>query len=191
MREGWYWFVESLMAGHGLDEVFDVLKNHSSVYDVPTKYRRAEEWARVYLAYSLHYLFVAAPNASEAFYFLQVLHHFFPYTIAKQLLKLANPAHMIRALVALLFGEPMGTKSVFSRVFSYLINKDIKVYNKQINNHRTKIADNVLSDKLKAFIDTSKIEQGKIKEKSRADGVDLVVSILVHTGLSEAQEEDV
>jgi hypothetical protein len=191
MRDGWYWFVESLMAGHGLDEVFDVVKNHSSMYDVPMKYRRAEEWARVYVAYSFHYLFVAAPNANEAFYLLQVLHHFFPYAIAKQLLKIANPAHMIKALVTLLFGDPMGTKSVFSRVFSYLINKDIKMYKKQIEDHRKKIADNVLSDKLEAFVDASKIDQEKVKEKSRTDGVDLVVSILVRVGLSKVQDEDV
>lgn len=191
MREGWNWFVQGLMAGYGLDEVFDVLKKHSSVYDVPLNYRRAEEWARVYVAYSFHYLFVTAPNANEAFYLLQVLHHFFPYTIAKQLLKIANPAHMIKALVTLLFGDPMGTKSVFSRVFSYIINKDIKRYKKQIEEDRTKIADNVLSDKLCAFVDASKVDQEEIREKSRTDGVDLVVSILVRSGLSEAQEEDV
>lgn len=191
MRDGWYWFIEGLMAGHGLDEVFDIIKNHSSVYDVPTKYRRAEEWARVYVAYSFHYLFVAAPNANEAFYLLQVLHHFFPYAIAKQLLKIANPTHMIKALVALLFGEPMGIKSVFSRVLSYIVNKDIKVYKKRIEDHRKKIADNVLSDKLEAFVEASKVDQEKFREKSRTDGVDLVVSILVCAGLSETQEEDV
>lgn len=191
MREGWRWFVDGLLAGHGLDESFEVLKNHSSMYDIPTKYRRAEEWARVYVAYSLHYLFVAAPNANEAFYLLQVLHHFFPYAIAKQLLKIANPAHMIKALVALLFGGPVGTKSVFSRVFAYLINKDVKSYKKQIEDLRKKIAENTLSDKLLAFVGASTAEQEKFREKSRTDGVDLVVSILVRAGLSEAQEEDV
>ena len=85
----------------------------------------------------------------------------------------------------------MGVKSVFSRVFSYLINKDIKIYKKQIEDHRKKIADNVLSDKLKAFVDASKVDQEKIREKSRTDGVDLVISLLVRTGLSEAQEEEV
>jgi hypothetical protein len=40
-------------------------------------------------------------------------------------------------------------------------------------------------------VDASKVDQEEIREKSRTDGVDLVVSILVRSGLSEAQEEDV
>lgn len=191
MRDGWNFFKDGLMAGHGLDESFDIVKNHSSIYDLPTKYRRAQEWARVYVAYALHYLFVAAPNANEAFYILQVLHHFFPYAIAKQLLKIANPAHMIKAIVALLFGDPLGTKSVFSRVFAYLINKDIKIYKKSIDHLRKKIDDKVISDKLKAFVTSSPADQEKLREKSRTDNVDIVVSILVRAGLTEAQEEEV
>ena len=187
MRDSWRWFVDGLLAGH----TFEVLKNHSNIYDIPAKYRQAEEWARVYVAYSFHYLFVAAPNANEAFYLLQVIHHFFPYAIVKQLLKIANPAHMIKALVALLFGGPAGTKSVFSRVLTYLINKNIKSFKNQIEDLRKKIGENTLSDKLLAFVNAPKAEQDKLREKSRTDGVDLVISILVRTGLSESQEEDV
>jgi len=44
---------------------------------------------------------------------------------------------------------------------------------------------------LQAFVDASKVDQEKFREKSRTDGVDLVVSILVRAGLSEVQEEDV
>lgn len=191
MREGWYFFKDTLLSGNGLDDAFDLLKNHASIYDLPVKYRGAQEWARAYVAYALHYLFVGAPNANEAFYFLQVIHHFFPYAIAKQLLKIANPTHMIKAVVALLFGGPAGTKSIFSRMFASLVNKDIKVYKRQIEKYRRMIADNTICDKLRAFVDASKAEQEKIREKSRTDGVDIVVSILVRAGLSEAQEEDV
>lgn len=75
MRMGWQDWVEGLMASDdGLKESFAVLEQFPSMYDLPKKYRRAEEWARVYVAYSFHYLFVTAPNAAEAFYILQVLH---------------------------------------------------------------------------------------------------------------------
>ncbi|KAF7976430.1 hypothetical protein HWV62_6853 [Athelia sp. TMB] len=191
MREGWRFFVDSLLAGDGLDASFELLKNHSSIYDLPIKYRAAEQWASCYVAYALHYLFVAAPNANEAFYLLQILHHFFPYGIAKQLLKIANPAHMIKAFMALIFGEPLGGKSVFSRVFSSIENKNLKAHKKQIDKYRKMIADNTVCDKLRAFVNASREEQEKVREKSRTDEVDIVISILVRSGLSEAQEEDV
>ena len=94
---------------------------------------------------------------------------------------------MIKALVALLFEEPLGGKSVFSHIFSHLISKDIKCTRNKLR-ITGKIANNILSDKLKGFVDASKVEQEKIREKNNTDNV---VSILVHTGLSEAREEDV
>lgn len=44
----------------------------------------------------------------------------FPYAIVRQLLKIANPAHMVKAVMTLLLGGPVGTKSVFSRIFAYM-----------------------------------------------------------------------
>lgn len=79
MRQGWTNYVGELMASDaGLKDTFAVLEQFPSMYDIPKKYRRAEEWARVYVAYSFHYLFVTAPNAAEAFYILQVLHRMSP-----------------------------------------------------------------------------------------------------------------
>ena len=60
------------------------------------------------------------------------------------------------------------------------------MYKKPIEDHRKKSQkNNILSDKLKA----SKVEQEKIREKSRTDGADLAASILVHTWLSEARKK--
>ncbi|KZP08088.1 hypothetical protein FIBSPDRAFT_901537 [Athelia psychrophila] len=191
MRAGWAVFVGGLLAGDGLDASFALLKDHASIYALPLQYRRAAQWASAYTAYALHYLFVAAPNANEAFFLLQLLHHFFPYALARQLLKIANPAAMIKAFMALLFGEPLGAKSVFSRVFAGIEGRHAKAHRRQIARYRTLVADSAVCDRLRAFVHAGRAEQEKVREKSRTDEVDLVVSILVRAGLSEAQEEDV
>ncbi|KZP30779.1 hypothetical protein FIBSPDRAFT_926237 [Athelia psychrophila] len=65
---------------------------HRSKYP-PANIPTTAQWASAYTAYALHYLFVAAPNAHKAFYLLQILHHFFPYALARQLLKIAKGVH--------------------------------------------------------------------------------------------------
>lgn len=73
-RDGWYWWSKFLLSEKGLEESFEILRIHPSIYDIPPQYKRTAEWVRAYVAYLIHHFLVIAPNAVELFYILQVIH---------------------------------------------------------------------------------------------------------------------
>ncbi len=79
VRRDWCAFKESIIESEtGLEEAISYL-DIGNVRNLPPQYRNAVEFARIHVAYILHFLFVTAPNADDMFKMVKGIHGLAPY----------------------------------------------------------------------------------------------------------------
>lgn len=90
IRINWCGFKESIIEDlDGLDEVIKVL-DVASLNNIPKKYRYAEEFVRIHVAFILHTLFITSEDSDSIFNIVKGFNTFFPWLGARALLKFVN-----------------------------------------------------------------------------------------------------
>ena len=101
-----------------------------------------------------------------------------PYTLLKNVIRIANPAAVMSGVLDLFLAQPFGSRSLLQRIFSMTLNDGIKAFQKAIDGLVAKVDDPILSEKLKTFTDASEDIKNLIREEAAAEDVDIIVSIL-------------
>ncbi|GAA5866451.1 hypothetical protein JCM8547_000629 [Rhodosporidiobolus lusitaniae] len=184
LRSTWLRYRRALIETDELDKTIAHAKKTSRVDQLPQAYQDAEEWARIWVAYALHYIFVAARTGPEVFNILRSFHSLIPYGPVKVGLAVVNPTIAIKAVVQLILGQPMGQQSLFQRIWSHVCLSANKHQNKLIETFRKKVGNDAMSNALRDHVAAPYVERQKTKETAIERNEDIVLTILRERGTS-------
>jgi hypothetical protein len=101
-----------------------------------------------------------------------------PYTILKNVIRIANPAAVMSSVLDIFLAQPFGSRSLMQRIFALTLNDGIKSFQKSIDALIAKIGDPILCDKLKQFSEAPETTKATIRAESEDEQIDLIVVIL-------------
>lgn len=166
------------MNANGLTKLFQEIKDKEKIQDLSIQYQKFAEWLRIEVAATIYHLFLAEDNSPELFAQAKRIHSLIPYTIIKNIIRVANPAAVMSSLLDVFLAQPFGTKSLMQRIFSLALNDGIKSFQKSIDAVAAKIDDPVFVDKLREFAEAEEHIKLGIREEAASEDMDLIVAIL-------------
>ena len=171
-------FRRDIVERNGLTKLFTEVKQKNTIQELSPEYQKFAEWLRIEVAATLYHLFLAEDNSPELFAQFKRIHSLVPYTILKNVIRVANPAAVMAGVLDLFLAQPFGTRSLLQRIFSQAINDGIRQIQRSVDDLVAKIDDPVLTNKLRAFIDASEDDKNLIRAEAASDEVDIIVAIL-------------
>ncbi|GAA6024859.1 hypothetical protein JCM11491_005677 [Sporobolomyces phaffii] len=182
LRTIWIKYRKALIEGDELDKTMRLVRKNSLLKMFPKEYRDAEEWAKIWVAYALHYIFVGSSNGAEVLNILKGFHDLIPYAAIKVGLALVNPTLAIRAIVQLVLGQPAGQQSLFQRIWSIIVGTAIKHQKKLIEAYKKKLSRASIGDVLERHVRAPYVERQKTKQVAIETDEDIVLTIMRERG---------
>ncbi|GAW15971.1 hypothetical protein ANO14919_053930 [Xylariales sp. No.14919] len=171
-------FRQDIVERNGLTKLLQEIKDKPTIPDLSLQYQKFAEWLRIEIAATIYHLFLAEDNSPELFAQLKRIHSLIPYTLMKNVIKIANPAAVMSGVLDLFLAQPFGSRSLLQRIFSMTLNDGIKSYQKSIDAVAGKIGDDVFVQKLAKFSQAEDHIKLTIREEAEAEDIDIIVSIL-------------
>ena len=171
-------FRRDIVERNGLTKLFQEIRNKDKIEDLSMEYKKFAEWLRIEVAATVYHLFLAEDNSPELFAQAKRIHSLIPYSVLKNVIRIANPAAVMAGVLDLFLAQPFGTRSLLQRVFSMTLSDGVKSYQKSIDALVLKIDDPVLVSKMKAFVNCDEDIKNILREEASNESIDLVVTIL-------------
>lgn len=130
------------------------------------------------MAATIYHLFLAEDNSPELFAQAKKVHSLIPYTILKNVIRIANPAAVMTGVLDLFLAQPFGSRSLMQRIFSMTLNDGIKGFQRSIDSLIMKINDPILCEKLRKFAEADEKTKNVVRSEAVVDDIDLIVAIL-------------
>ncbi|KAI5479440.1 PX domain-containing protein [Pseudohyphozyma bogoriensis] len=178
LRTTWSLYRGALINGDEVDKSIALVRKTPEYKHLPEAHRDAQEFAAIWVSYALHFIFSSSPNAAEAVGLLKSFHSLIPYGALKLGLSLVNPTLAIKAIVALVLGQPGGQASLFQRIFSAVVGGGIKVQKKEITELKKKLNNDVLAQALEAHVYAAFETRAQTRSASLDSGEEIVVTIV-------------
>ena len=161
--------------------LFKEIKEKETIQDLSLQYQKFAEWLRIEVAATIYHLFLAEDNSPELFAQLKRIHSLIPYTVMKNVIRVANPAAVMSSVLDIFLAQPFGTRSLMQRIFSMTLHDGIRGFQRSIDALADKIGDAVFVEKMKAYTDAD----DQIKEALRLEAIDEDLDIVVTVLRSE------
>ncbi|KAJ5520409.1 hypothetical protein N7463_000862 [Penicillium fimorum] len=171
-------FRRDIVESNGLTKLFAEIREKPSIQDLSPQYQKFAEWLRIEVAATIYHLFLAEDNSPELFAQAKRIHGLVPYTLMKNVIRIANPAAVMSGVLDLFMAQPFGSRSLLQRIFSLTLNESIKDFQRSIDSLASKVGDPVLTQKLKSFADSEEVIKDVIRQEAVSDDVDIIVAIL-------------
>ncbi|KAJ4144778.1 hypothetical protein LMH87_003648 [Akanthomyces muscarius] len=171
-------FRRDIVERNGLTMLFKEIKEKKTIGDLSIQYRKFAEWLRIEVAAVIYHLFLAEDNSPEVFAQARRIHSLVPYSIIKNVIRIANPAAVMSGILDVFMAQPFGTRSLLQRIFSLTLNDGIKSFQKSIDTLNAKIGDPVFSEKLQRYTKAEEHIKIAIRQEAESENMDLVVTIL-------------
>ncbi|KAL1860646.1 hypothetical protein VTK73DRAFT_7230 [Phialemonium thermophilum] len=171
-------FRQDIVERNGLTMLFKEIKEKETIQDLSIQYQKFAEWLRIEVAATIYHLFLAEDNSPEMFAQAKRIHSLIPYSILKNVIRIANPAAVMANVLDLFLAQPFGTRSLMQRIFSLTLNDGIRNFQRAIDSLSTKIDDPVFVDKLKQYVEAEEHIKLAIREEAASDDVDIIVAVL-------------
>ncbi|OLN88775.1 PX domain-containing protein [Colletotrichum chlorophyti] len=171
-------FRQEIVERNGLTSLFKEIKDKETIQDLSIQYRKFAEWLRIEVAATIYHLFLAEDNSPELFAQAKRIHSLIPYTVIKNVIRIANPAAVMSGVLDVFLAQPFGTRSLLQRIFSLTLNDGIKSFQRSIDTLAAKIGDEALTKKLKLYTEAEEHIKVAIREEATAEDIDLIVVIL-------------
>lgn len=171
-------FRRDIVERNGLTMLFKEIKEKNTIQDLSLQYQKFAEWLRIEVAAVIYHLFLAEDNSPELFAQAKRIHSLIPYTVLKNVIRIANPAAVMSGVLDIFLAQPFGARSLMQRIFSLTLNDGIKSFQKSIDALTNKIADPVFTDKLKWYTDADEELKASIRLEAEEENIDLIVAIL-------------
>ncbi|EER28731.1 hypothetical protein D8B26_000994 [Coccidioides posadasii str. Silveira] len=171
-------FRQDIVENNGLTKLFHEIRIKETVEDLSPQYQKFAEWLRIEVAATIYHLFLAEDNSPELFAQAKRIHSLVPYTILKNVIRIANPAAVMTGVLDLFLAQPFGSRSLLQRIFSMAIHDGMKAFQKSIDALSTRIGDAVLVEKLRTFTYADEDLKNHIRQEAEDDDVDIIVAIL-------------
>ncbi|KAL5042644.1 hypothetical protein BDW71DRAFT_200404 [Aspergillus fruticulosus] len=171
-------FRRDIVESNGLTKLFAEIREKPTVEDLSPQYQKFAEWLRIEVAATLYHLFLAEDNSAELFAQARRIHSLVPYTLLKNVIRIANPAAVMTGVLDLFLAQPFGSRSLLQRIFSMTLHDGIKGFQRSIDAMAAKVDDPIISQKLKAFTEADEAVKNEIRFEAAEDDVDVAVAIL-------------
>lgn len=171
-------FRRDIVERNGLTMLFKEIKEKKTIEDLSIQYRKFAEWLRIEIAAVIYHLFLAEDNSPEVFAQARRIHSLIPYTVLKNVIRIANPAAVMSGILDVFLAQPFGTRSLMQRIFSLTLNDGIRSFQKSIDVLTAKIGEPVYSEKLLAYTNADEDIKASIRLEAQEEDMDLVVTIL-------------
>ncbi|KAK0661138.1 PX domain-containing protein [Lasiodiplodia hormozganensis] len=172
-------FRREIVEANGLSHLFQEIRVKNKIADLKPEYQKFAEWCRIEVAATIYHLFLAEDNSPDLFAQLKRIHSMVPYTVMKNVIRIANPAAVMSGVLDLFLAQPFGSRSLLQRIFGMAINDGINAVQKTIDTlSSSKIKDPVLCDKIKAYTDSDEAVKGIIRQQAESEQVDILVAVL-------------
>lgn len=171
-------FRQDIVERNGLTVLLQEIKDKNTIQDLSLQYQKFAEWLRIEIAATIYHLFLAEDNSPELFAQLKRIHSLIPYTIMKNVIRIANPAAVMSGVLDIFLAQPFGSRSLMQRIFSLTLNDGIRSQQKAIDALAAKIEDDVFVQKLKQFTDAEEHIKVAVREEADSENVDIIVAIL-------------
>jgi hypothetical protein len=158
--------------------LFKEIKEKDKIEDLSLQYQKFAEWLRIEVAATIYHLFLAEDNSPELFAQAKRIHSLIPYTLMKNVIRVANPAAVMSSILDIFLAQPFGTRSLMQRIFSLTLHDGIKNFQRSIDALAEKIDDAVFVDKLKSYTDAEEQIKDTIREEAENEDIDIIVAIL-------------
>ena len=152
--------------------LFKEIKEKETIGDLSIQYRKFAEWLRIEIAAVVYHLFLAEDNSPELFAQARRIHSLIPYTMLKNVIRIANPAAVMSGVLDIFLAQPFGTRSLLQRIFSLTLNDGIRSFQKSIDSLTDKIGDPVLTEKLKQYTNAEDHIKAAINGEADDENVD-------------------
>ncbi|KAF2707596.1 hypothetical protein K504DRAFT_446720 [Pleomassaria siparia CBS 279.74] len=172
-------FRREIVESNGLSHLFQEVRVKKTIGELKPEYQKFAEWLRIEVAATIYHLFLAEDNSPELFAQLRRIHSLVPYSVLKNVIRIANPAAVMAGVLDLFLAQPFGARSLLQRMFGMAINDGVRSVQRSIDTlGSTKVKDDVLCSKIKAYVDADEDVKDIIRAESEKDGVDIVVTLL-------------
>ncbi|CAH0049467.1 unnamed protein product [Clonostachys solani] len=171
-------FRRDIVESHGLTKLFAEIKEKETIPDLSIQYRKFAEWLRIEIAAVIYHVFLAEDNSPELFAQARRIHSLVPYTVIKNVIRIANPAAVMSGILDVFLAQPFGTRSLLQRIFSLTLNEGIRSFQKSIDILNAKTGDPVFAEKIYAYTNADQSVHDAIREEAEADGLDIIVTLL-------------
>ena len=171
-------FRRDIIERNGLTRLFQEIRSKEKIEHLDLEYKKFAEWLRIEVAATVYHLFLAEDNSPELFAQAKRIHSLIPYSILKNVIRIANPAAVMAGVLDLFLAQPFGARSLLQRIFSMTLSDGVKAYQKSIDALVLKIDDPILVGKMKAFVDSEEDTKNIVRDEASKEDVDLVVAIL-------------
>jgi hypothetical protein len=172
-------FRREIVEANGLTNLFAEIKTKNTIKELKPEYQKFAEWLRIEIAATIYHLFLAEDNSPELFAQLKRIHSLVPYGVLKNVIRIANPAAVMSGVLDLFLAQPFGARSLLQRIFGMAIHDGVNSVQKSIDTlAATKIKDDVLCAKIKAYVQADEEVKSAIRLESLNDDVDVVITIL-------------
>jgi hypothetical protein len=158
--------------------LFKEIREKETIQDLSLQYQKFAEWLRIEVAATIYHLFLAEDNSPELFAQAKRIHSLIPYTLMKNVIRVANPAAVMSSVLDIFLAQPFGTRSLMQRIFSLTLNDGIRNFQRSIDDLADKIGDSVFVEKLKRYTDAEESIKAVIREEAENEGTDIIVVIL-------------
>ncbi|KAF2869301.1 hypothetical protein BDV95DRAFT_498709 [Massariosphaeria phaeospora] len=172
-------FRREIVESNGLSHLFQEIRVKNTIAELKPEYQKFTEWLRIEVAATIYHLFLAEDNSPELFAQAKRIHSLVPYTVLKNVIRIANPAAVMSGVLDLFLAQPFGARSLLQRMFGMAINDGVRSLQKTIDTlGSTKINDDVLCTKIKAFVEADENVKEIIRQEAANESVDVVVALL-------------
>ncbi|PHH86080.1 hypothetical protein CDD83_10784 [Cordyceps sp. RAO-2017] len=171
-------FRRDIVERNGLTMLFKEIKDKETIEDLSIQYRKFAEWLRIEVAAVIYHLFLAEDNSPEMFAQAKRIHSLIPYSVIKNVIRIANPAAVMSGILDIFLAQPFGTRSLMQRIFSLTLNDGIKSFQRSIDNLTAKIGDPVFTEKLQKYTNAEEHIKVAIRDEAESEDIDIIVAIL-------------
>lgn len=171
-------FRRSIVESNGLSKLFSEIRQKDTIQDLSPEYQKFAEWLRIEIAATIYHLFLAEDNSPELFAQAKQIHSLLPYTVMKNVIKIANPAAVMSAALDLFLAQPFGTRSLLQRIFSTTLHNGIRAQQKAVDSLASKIDETSFVTKLQEFVLAPEEIKNEIRAEAEREQVEVVVAIL-------------
>ncbi|KAH7060470.1 hypothetical protein B0J12DRAFT_649076 [Macrophomina phaseolina] len=172
-------FRREIVEANGLSHLFQEIRVKNKISELKPEYQKFAEWCRIEIAATIYHLFLAEDNSPDLFAQLKRIHSMVPYTVMKNVIRIANPAAVMSGVLDLFLAQPFGSRSLLQRIFGMAIHDGINAVQKSIDTLcSTRIKDSVLCEKIKAYTNADQEVKAILRQQADAEQVDILVTIL-------------
>ncbi|UKZ63006.1 uncharacterized protein TrAtP1_004234 [Trichoderma atroviride] len=171
-------FRRDIVERNGLTLLFKEIKEKETIGDLSIQYRKFAEWLRIEIAAVIYHLFLAEDNSADMFAQAKRIHSLIPYTVIKNVIRIANPAAVMSGILDIFLAQPFGARSLMQRMFSLALHDGIRSFQRSIDALDQKIDDPVFVEKIKKYTDATEDVKMEIRRQAEDEDLDIIVVIL-------------